>query len=53
MKNQVRLTKPNLAAIEQLQRDAKLNLLTLPAAANLAIEKGISAVRRQFVKPKK
>ena len=53
MKNQVRITKSNIAAIEQLKRDAKLNLLTFPIAANIAIEKGLPAVRKQFVKPAK
>jgi len=53
MTNQVRISKPNLEAIEQLCRDAKLDLLTLPAAANMAIKKGLPAVRKQFVKPTK
>lgn len=53
MSNQVRITKPNLEAIKQLQRDANLNLLTLPAAANMAIEKGLPAVRKLFVKSAK
>jgi hypothetical protein len=53
MKNQVRLTKENVGAIEQLKREAKLDLLTFPKAANMAIEKGLPAVRKLFVKPAK
>ena len=54
MSNQVRLTKPNLEAIKQLQSEVNTTLaglLTFPAAANMAIEKGLPAVRKQFVKP--
>ena len=56
MKNQVRITKPNLEAIKQLQSEVNVKLaglLTFPAAANMAIEKGLPAVRKQFVKPAK
>ena len=54
MSNQVRITKPNRDAIKQLQSEVNTTLaglLTFPAAANMAIEKGLPAVRKQFVKP--
>ena len=56
MSNQVRITKPNLEAIKQMQSEANVTLaglLTVPAIANMAIKEGLPAVRKQFVKPAK
>lgn len=49
---QIRLSKVNDAAVFQLVRDAKNDLLTFPKAANLALEKGLPIVRKIYVKAK-
>lgn len=47
---QIRLSKTNDEAIIQLVKDANNVLLTVPKAVNIAVEKGLPAVRKQFVK---
>lgn len=51
MLNPIRLSKENEAAIESLVKDSINPLLTPAKAVNMAIEKGLHAVRKQFVKP--
>lgn len=46
---QIRLSKENDAAIAKLVKEAKLDLLTVPKAANLAIKKGLPLMRKIFV----
>lgn len=47
---QIRLSNKNEKAILELLRDCGLNLLTVPKAANLAVEVGLPKIRKLFVK---
>lgn len=46
---QIRLSKENDAAVAKLVKDAKLDLLTFPRVANMAIKKGLPVVRKLFI----
>jgi len=48
---QIRISNQNEKAIDALVKEAKNDLLTVPKAANIAISKGLPAVRKLFVKP--
>ena len=47
---QVRLTKPNEAALEQIVKESKNDYLNVSKVANEAVEKGLPAVRKKHVK---
>lgn len=50
---QIRLTGENEIAVNKLVKAAKLDILTVPGAANMAIKKGLPQIRRLFIKSSK
>ena len=51
--NPIRISKTNAAEITKLIADSKNDLLTPSIAVNAAVEKGLPAVRKLYVKPAK
>ena len=47
---QIRLSAQNEKAVIELVKQAGNDLLTIPKAANKAIEKGLPAARKHFIK---